>query len=332
MSFISRKRITICLTLTLLILIIINSITHVNAQVNYGEVQNKIIEAYNGLLYAESKGANVTQLANMLNQAVQLLDKGNYYENKNSSLALNYYAQAYSIAENVLSQIPNATNQGIISQRNSLILFTIQIISLMIIGFLLYKFLPVIYWEIWYRIHKNWKIIRLKKGNRNKNEESYKLDEQIVIFSIIVVIIIGAFIVSNYFFANTVKSPYSMLGILGPDKKVGDYPKNITLEQNFTLYIFLGNKEGKVMYYRVLVKVGNATSVVNQTNYLNVQPIAVYSFILANGQNETRKINLSINTTGQNLKLVFELWAYSTSANQFVYWHIWDQLFINVTS
>jgi Predicted membrane protein len=331
---IKRNLFKILIVSFIVILISANSFAHLNAQATYNEAQNKIIEAYKSILYAEENGGNITNLANMLNEAVQLLDMGNYYSKINSTLASKYYNEAYLIAENVSNQAPNVAKEGMINQRNAMIFFIFQISLLIVIGYLLYRYLPALYWELWYRTHKNWKIFRLKSNKRKAENKgsSYKVDEQIAIFALIVVIIIGGFLVSNYFLANLNKNPYSSLGILGPNGKIGDYPKNLKLGQNFTLYLYVENEEGHIMYYQVLVKIGNATSIVNQTNYLNVPPIATYSFILLNHQNETRKITLAINVTGENIKLIFELWAYSVNQNSFKYINIWDQLFVNVTA
>jgi hypothetical protein len=328
-----KKFLNIIIISFLSIIIVSNNFVYLNAQITYDEAQNKIIEAYKSLLYAEQNGGNITNLSIMLNEAVKLLDQGNYYSKINSTLASKYYNEAFLIAENVLNQVPSIAQEGMINQRNSMLLFIFQIVILVIIGFMLYKYLPALYWEFWYRKHKNWRIIKLKSNRRKQeNKESpYKLDEQIAIVALMVTIIIGAFLISNYFLGDINKNPFSSLGILGPNKKIGDYPKNITLGQNFTLYLYVENEEGHVMYYKVLVKVGNAINIVNQTNYLDVPPIAVYSFILFNHQNETRKITLAINMTGENIKLIFELWAYSATQNNFKYLGIWNQLFLNVT-
>jgi hypothetical protein len=328
-----KKLLNLLITLIISILIISNNSVYLNAQITYDETQNKIIEAYKALLHAEQNGGNITNLSNKLNEAVKLVDLGNYYSKINSTLASKYYIEAFLIAENVLNQVPSIAQEAMINQRNSMILFIFQIVMLVIIGFMLYKYLPSLYWELWYRTHKDWRIIKLKSNKRkNENkEDSYKIDEQITIVTLIVIMIVGAFLVSNYFLVDLNKNPFSSLGILGPDGKIGDYPKNVTLGQNFTLYLYVENKEGHIMYYQVLIKVGNATSIVNQTNYLDVPPIAVYSFILFNHQIEIRKITLALNMTGENIKLIFELWAYSVTQNNFKYMGIWNQLYLNVT-
>jgi uncharacterized membrane protein len=125
--------------------------------------------------------------------------------------------------------------------------------------------------------------------------------------------------------------PFSELGILGPNKTLSDYPRNVVTGQNFTLYIYLANHEGEVTYYRVLAKVGNENSTVSDSSPMNAAILNSWDFIIMNGYNTTIPVKLAILTQGQNQRIVFELYKYDSSSNSFTYYNRWTQIWVNVT-
>ena len=58
---------------------------------------------------------------------------------------------------------------------------------------------------------------------------------------------------------------FSELGILGPTKVIGNYPTNVTLGSVINLYGFLGNHEGTVEYYQILLEQGNTTTFISNS-------------------------------------------------------------------
>lgn len=158
------------------------------------------------------------------------------------------------------------------------------------------------------------------------------IDEEVQAVVLAVIVVIGAFSVSQAFLAGRVVEPFSELAILGPNQKIGDYPKNLTAGENFNLYLYIGNHEGKVMYYRVYVKLGNRSSIINENNPLDAPPIAHYETILSNDQTWLKPITLHIDEPGINYRLVFELWVYKPEEGIFTYHGRWNQLWLNITS
>lgn len=124
---------------------------------------------------------------------------------------------------------------------------------------------------------------------------------------------------------------FSELGVLGPNQQISNYPTNIVAGQRFSLYGYVGNHEGVVAYYTVMVKLGNTTTEVGNSTSAAAPLISSYSQILENNQSWTFPIEMSINNTGTNLKLIFELWMYNTTSANFEYTGLWNQLYINVT-
>jgi uncharacterized membrane protein len=124
---------------------------------------------------------------------------------------------------------------------------------------------------------------------------------------------------------------FSELGVLGPNQTIGGYPTRVAVNQSFLLYGFVGNHEGIVENYRLLVKLGNQSTPVTNATYSNAPILATYWRIIDANQNWLFPMNLTIGHTGTDTKLIFELWAYDLSTSSFVYKGLWNQILINVT-
>ncbi|MDA4126921.1 MAG: DUF1616 domain-containing protein [Thaumarchaeota archaeon] len=157
------------------------------------------------------------------------------------------------------------------------------------------------------------------------------MDDQLTAAAVGIVLLIAVFNVSSFYLANRTVEPFSELGILGPNQKIADYPTRVFTGQNFTLYLYVGNHEGKVTYYLVLTKVGNMSSLSNDNVTLSVPAIASYGMVLLNNQTYLKPITLNISHPGTNVKLVFELWVYQANLSSFIYDHRQNQLYLNVT-
>jgi uncharacterized membrane protein len=128
-----------------------------------------------------------------------------------------------------------------------------------------------------------------------------------------------------------VVEPFSELGILGPDMKIGGYPREVASGVAFKLYLYVGNHEGRTMYYRVLVKVGDRSSHINNTVPLEAPPILEYRVVLQHNSTTVIPINVTLWKPGLNLRLVFEMWIYNETLRDFTYYGRWNQLWLNVT-
>jgi len=157
------------------------------------------------------------------------------------------------------------------------------------------------------------------------------VDEEVTAVVLAVLVVVGVFAVSQTVFAGGVVEPFSELGVLGPNKKIGDYPRELAADEPFNLILYLGNHEGRVMYYRVLVKLGDRTSNVTDTKPLDAPILASYESIIGNGGNQTIPITLSLGEAGLNWRLLFELYIYNTEMDGFEYHGRWCQLWLNVT-
>jgi uncharacterized membrane protein len=125
---------------------------------------------------------------------------------------------------------------------------------------------------------------------------------------------------------------FSELGILGPDQTIKGYPTSVAVNQPFLLYGFVGNHEGNVENYQLLVKFGDQATIVTNATYANAPVLATYWHILRENETWLFPMNLSVNHAGNNTRIIFELWSYDVPTSGFKYTGLWNQIWLNVTS
>ena len=156
-------------------------------------------------------------------------------------------------------------------------------------------------------------------------------DEEFKVVALFIIGFLAIVAVYPYLLEHSVFEPYSEIAILGSNKKLGGYPKEVTAGQEFSLFIFLGNHEGSVEYFRVLAKLGTLNSTIDNNTPMNAPVLSEWDFILSNESNSTSPITLTIPSAGLNQRLVFELYQYNTNSGSFDYQNRWTQLWLNVT-
>ena len=144
-------------------------------------------------------------------------------------------------------------------------------------------------------------------------------------------LVMAGFTLFQAFFSDRVVEPFSELGVLGPEMKIGDYPRELVVGEEFDLYLYLGNHMGSVEYYRVLVKLGSREVNVSDTEPYDAPVLTGYEAVLLDESNMTMPIMLSVPEPGLNRRLVFEMHRYSLEEDAFVYHERWNQLWLNVT-
>lgn len=158
------------------------------------------------------------------------------------------------------------------------------------------------------------------------------IDEEVTAAVLAIIAVAAVFAGSQFLYAGGVTEPFSELAVLGPNMKVGDYPKGLMTDENFTLYLYVRNYESHTCYYQVLVKLGNKATQISNEGPMDVESVARYEVILPHGGSGTRLVNLSTAEPGINKRLVFELWIYKTDIHEFEYNGRWCQLWLNITA
>jgi uncharacterized membrane protein len=94
----------------------------------------------------------------------------------------------------------------------------------------------------------------------------------------------------------------------------------------------VGNHEGNVENYQLIVKLGNQATIVTNTTYANAPVLATYWHIVRESEAWLFPMNLSVNRAGNNTRIIFELWSYDVPTSGFKYTGLWNQIWLNVTS
>jgi uncharacterized membrane protein len=158
-----------------------------------------------------------------------------------------------------------------------------------------------------------------------------RIDEKIQAAVILSLLAYAALTVAPIILGDRIVEPFSELGVLGPDMKLGGYPRLVEAGEEMSLHLYLANHEGYPTYYLVQVKLGDTSMNVSDSEPYPGEAVSSYRYILEDGANNTRPIVISIREPGLNRRLVFELQRYEADERRFVYDGIWAQLWLNVT-
>jgi hypothetical protein len=137
------------ISLIIFFIIMATIITPVGA-VSPDEVRSQLIKAFEEVRIAEREGGNVTMISPKLTAAALLIDEGGEDNlSKASALILE--------VRNAVPTIAAAGSQYIYTRS---IITIISVVTLVIIGIMIWAFGSRVYWNIWLRIHNNWRVER----------------------------------------------------------------------------------------------------------------------------------------------------------------------------
>ncbi|MGO8806859.1 MAG: DUF1616 domain-containing protein [Candidatus Bathyarchaeia archaeon] len=159
---------------------------------------------------------------------------------------------------------------------------------------------------------------------------------------------------------------FSELSLLGPGHTMENYPFNIAVGHNNSLYVGVTNQLGSSAYYVLYVKLKNQTDLYPNPatgTPSSVSPLYEYAFFLHNGDNWESLMNFSVssatfsenqalvnvltindvaftinkpaawdsNSTMFPYQLLFELWIYNAQTNTIQYNNRYVSLQLNLT-
>jgi uncharacterized membrane protein len=158
------------------------------------------------------------------------------------------------------------------------------------------------------------------------------IDSDLRAASLGVLVILGVGIAGQYYLAGSLSQPFSEIGILGPSGDFAGYPTQLSVGTNYTLNLFVANHEGQSMMYEVYQLRGNQSSIVSQSTPMAGTPVSTYYFVLPNDGNSTYPVTVELQAPGLEIRLVWELWYYSSASNSWTYEGSWAQLYVNATA
>ena len=275
----------------------------------------ELLECYQAIVNASKAGANVTKQINEFNLLLKNLNKTP--ETELARRALEIKTEALKLAQ-------QAQTQTLI---NITIAVAVAIIVVVLAVFFYVKYRYRL-WLLWIRMRGGY---RVYPGQGGGKRESMITSGEVWAVILAVMIVASVFAVAQVITAGRVVEPFSELGLLGPKMKIGDYPTRVLVGDKIKLYIYIGNHMGYPVWYIVYAKLGNRTTFVNSTIPANLPPIWKYQILLPHNSNTTKQVTLTMNKTGTNLKLIFELWYIDPTTGEQKY-YTWTHLYLNVTA
>ncbi len=110
------------------------------------------------------------------------------------------------------------------------------------------------------------------------------------------------------------------------------YPGNVTAGEPFLLYVVVQNDGEEALSLRVDVKVGDlSTPPPSRASPSPLPTIWTLEFTVPPRGQRTSQLELTLNETGLDRRVIFELYILNTSGS-YRYTGIWNQLWVNVTA
>jgi uncharacterized membrane protein len=92
---------------------------------------------------------------------------------------------------------------------------------------------------------------------------------------------------------------FSELYLLGPDQKAANYPHDIAIGQNYSVYVGVGNQLGASAYYVLYVTLGNETDQIPKATLgtpSSLKPLYEYRFSIQDKMNWEKLLTFSVSS------------------------------------
>ena len=270
--------------------------------------QGVLFTAYKDVSYLGANGVNVTRDVALLNEAIVLMEKGNYTGAK--LIATKVIEDVSSLRTSLYVNVLYMALPGIISAAIISVLVVLYLMREKIIGKLMLRF------------RGHYKVV---KGSGKPTTLLFDEEVLAVIAAIVVV-----FLVFFSFYPAISKyaiEPYAAIAFLGPNGTIGQYPSVMHPGEVINVSIYVYNGMGRPIWFVVYVFITNT----NLTEPpLNATPIMTLQRILLNNETWVQGINLSINNTGY-YRVFATLWMYDPNNLELKYLNTYVYLSLNVT-
>ncbi len=160
------------------------------------------------------------------------------------------------------------------------------------------------------------------------------LNEEVFAVILALTIVSSVFGIAMLLRPSTVE-PFTAIGLLDENCKIGYYPKYVVPGQNLTLCLFVDNHLGKPMYWKIVYRIGNSSTIPTNTTPSPEPAIEEWRGVLPDKGNTTFKIRIPIAipkdlANAKRIALIFELWIYSPEQGRWIYSGRWTHLYVEV--
>ncbi|MGC8606267.1 MAG: DUF1616 domain-containing protein [Vulcanisaeta sp.] len=294
---------------TLVILVIAISIILLTMSYYLVAQQSVLLTAYKDISYLGANGVNVTRDVALLNEAIMLMERGNYTGAE--LVAARVIKDVSSLRASLYVNVLYMALPGIISA---------VIISIFVV---LYLMREKIIGKLMLRLRGHYKVV---KGSGKPTTLLFSEEVLAVIAAIIVVFLV---FFSFYPAINRYAiEPYAAIAFLGPNGTIMQYPSIVYSGEPINVSIYVYNGMGRPIWFVVYVYVTN-TSLIEPP--LNTTPIITLQRILLNNESWVQGVTLSINRTG-SYRVFATLWMYDPNNLELRYLNTYVYLTLNTTS
>lgn len=126
--------------------------------------------------------------------------------------------------------------------------------------------------------------------------------------------------------------PFTAIGLLGPSCRIGDYPREVPVNQSIDLCIYISNNLGQPALLQARIKISYSGSIPTNTSPLDAPVVLNITVFLPDSHNVTRRFSVTPLYTGQNIVVVGELWRRDLDTGVWVYTGQYVFIRVNVTT
>ncbi|MEM3004935.1 MAG: hypothetical protein QXK96_06545 [Candidatus Bathyarchaeia archaeon] len=144
------------LLFTLLFFLLSNPSTCVEALSADNAIRARLGEAFTLVLDVERAGGDTGELVASLNEALKLIRRGESTGNGTQAEAL--FKDAERIIDEAILAAGYEREAGLAAQRTAGLRLTVSVCLLAASVLLAYVFVPEVFWTLWLRIHRDWRV------------------------------------------------------------------------------------------------------------------------------------------------------------------------------
>jgi uncharacterized membrane protein len=236
-----------------------------------------LLTGYRLLVEAASAGANVTALADEFNKALE----------GGGSLSPDFGVLAQRLAEEARWSFFVSVAVGVV----------VLAVAAVAAAFLFRYRRRLVGW-LWLWV---WGGGLLRPGGGK--QRTLLFDEE-VLAVVAAVAVVGVALASAVLLGPAVREPFSAIGLLGPEGRIGGYPSEVAAGAPVRLHVYVYNHMGAPVWFVVYVKVSNSTG----EPPLPERPVVTLQRLLLHNETWVKPFTVALNSTGRQ-RVVAELWA-----------------------
>ena len=194
----------------------------------------------------------------------------------------------------------------------------VAVVASVVLGVLLFMSRRVVLGRVWLWV---WGGGVMRPGGGRPR--TLVFDEE-VLAVVAAVAVVGVTLASAVLLRPAVGEPFSAVGLLGPEGRIGGYPSEVAAGAPVRLHVYVYNHTGVPVWFVVYVKVFNSTG----EPPLPERPVVTLQRLLLHNETWVEPFTVVLNSTGRQ-RVVAELWAVYPNGTV-AYTGRYVQLWINV--